>query len=141
MGYTHYWTVERDLTDNEWDRLSGLFQKIINRSRDFNAPLVYEYDQPEKGPEVSKSFVRFNGIGGDGHETFLFSRDACPFSFCKTARKPYDAAVVACLIAAANEFPDAVSFRSDGISEEHADGLRLFNAATDRSLEQSNVEQ
>lgn len=46
--------------------------------------------------------VWFNGTDEDGmsHETFAIYEDEASWSFCKTARKPYDLLVCACLIAA-----------------------------------------
>lgn len=46
--------------------------------------------------------VWFNGTdeGNLSHETFAIYEDEADWSFCKTARKPYDLLVCACLIAA-----------------------------------------
>jgi hypothetical protein len=43
--------------------------------------------------------VCFNGVGDLAHETFVIEKKGSD-DFCKTARKPYDLLVVACLIAA-----------------------------------------
>lgn len=80
--------------------------------------------------------IWFNGIGEDGHETFVFEQSHTIssydrkneqgqyFSFCKTARKPYDTAVVACLIILKHYFGDDLVVRSDGNPKEWAEGLQ-----------------
>ena len=65
----------------------------------------------------------FNGVEGDGHETFVINRvddDHMPhheimvFDFCKTAHKPYDLCVTACLIVLKHHFKDDILVHSDG---------------------------
>lgn len=59
--------------------------------------LAYEYDDPEREPLFSEHEICFNGVRDLGHETFYLSTRGSDFEFCKTARKPYDTAVVAIL--------------------------------------------
>ena len=95
MGYTHYWTM-RSLNDTEWALLSELTRALL--ARPDVAPLVCEeFDVPTKPPIVSENLIRFNGKGDAGHETLYLARPDDDWSFCKTARKPYDVAVVAFL--------------------------------------------
>jgi hypothetical protein len=67
--------------------------------------------------------ICFNGDGMEDldHESFYFSPNASKrekeFSFCKTARKPYDLAVCATLIALKVRIP-GFSYTSDGDAEE-----------------------
>jgi hypothetical protein len=84
--------------------------------------------------------VRFNGSGPNedlGHETFYVARvfrdgyrqerrpgSGLFFQCCKTARKPYDLAVVACLTALKVRVPE-VELSSDGSFEERAHGIAL----------------
>lgn len=54
-------------------------------------------------PVFDGVMVDFNGRDGEkdlGHETFRIEKHRQDWDFCKTARKPYDLLVVACLIAA-----------------------------------------
>ena len=151
MGYTHYWRMSRDFTDTEWLAIMEAACKIIGRARDtFKIPLAYECDQPDRKPEISSAFgIRFNGIGDDGHETFMFTKRMGPepewrkgeghFAFCKTARKDYDAPVVAILIAAKEIAPQAFDWSSDGWLDEHADGLKLANGSCGMYLKWSNA--
>ena len=71
--------------------------------------------------DVNDDGVCFNGIGGNGHEPFCFTREpdslhgkeGFGFTFCKTAQKPYDEVVCAVLLAAIQQGRDfgAVSRR------------------------------
>lgn len=141
MGYTHYWTKTREFTDAEWlDIMTAAASILSTAINSYMITLVYESDQLDKKPLVSDPVIRFNGADDDGHETFYFDRCANDFEFCKTARKDYDAPVVAILIAARNIAPDAISWRSDGWLSEHADAVQLYNEACDADLEWSNVD-
>jgi hypothetical protein len=86
--------------------------------------------------EADTQIVRFNGYGEDSHETFLFSIDgADSFNFCKTARKPYDAVVTACLIHMKEIYGALVDIGSDGYWSEWSDGARLYRNATGLTAE------
>lgn len=147
MGYTHYWSKTRKFTQPEWTAIKKAAQAIIDETP---VELCWEFDREEKPVEISVTKIRFNGLGDDGHETFYFTRSVPPepeyrkgegdFQFTKTARKPYDDAVVACLIAFQDIAPDAFTWSSDGWLHEHGDGLDLFNKACERDLEWSNAE-
>ena len=77
--------------------------------------LCYEYDKPDKPPQIDVDQIRFNGKLADGHETFLLllSEDE-NFAFCKTARKPYDAEVKAVLDLVEKHCPGWLRINSDG---------------------------
>jgi len=72
------------------------------------------------------------------HETFSIEREVEPkkemgidnknttFGFCKTARKPYDVMVTACLILYKYHFEKLVQISSDGDPEEWDTGWRLI---------------
>ncbi len=67
---------------------------------------------PLNTPEFSSKAVVFNGVGENSHETFYIEKKDIDLNFCKTARKPYDLLVCACLIAAADILNYTIS--SDG---------------------------
>lgn len=97
------------------------------------------------GPIITPDGVYFNGDAQqdcDGetadHETFYVKRVYQPeawekpegkqrwyFTFCKTARKPYDVLVTAALIRLAYHFPEACKIESDGDADEWAAGAAL----------------
>lgn len=111
MGYTHYWRRPKRIPFAKWDAFIRDAKKIVETNI---IPLVFEYDEPERGPEVGPNRVRFNGVGEDGHETFLLDWDENDFAYCKTANKPYDLIVCALLIAASYHFGKLIEISSDG---------------------------
>lgn len=124
MGYTHYWRQKRDFTDDEWRSICDRAEVVLEEHEDI---VCYEEDEPHRKPEVSQTCVRFNGKDEAGHETFYLPRKREPrpawddspedegtFHFCKTAYKPYDAAVVEVLIEVRDVAPDAITLSSDG---------------------------
>ena len=141
MGYTHYWRQLRDFTDTEWNELARLTRLITEGwpARNLTAtldPAEFNIDNEE---------IRFNGIGEDGHETFILTKKKRAkmdyeeqeaydrqgaFEFCKTARKPYDKYVVAVLCALSNmkikldqEKHPVLYISSDGNTADWTDGL------------------
>ncbi len=138
MGYTHYWKTTAPIPDDVWQLICGDAEKIILLSP---AKLVWEYDEPNKLPEVKRvkadggdTCIRFNGVGDDGHETFFFEQHATDFSFCKTAQKPYDVAVCAVLAAIADR-TSLVKVSSDGDPSEWEEGLALARQALNRLID------
>ena len=84
----------------------------------------------EDSLKLDSEMVWFNGVGVNSHETFYLHRiskkskhqwdNEIPlgFSFCKTARKPYDEYVVRVLIEYERFFGDVVLISSDGDWDE-----------------------
>lgn len=108
MGYTHYFT---QVTSTEGDDRSYLKFAI-------DAMLI-TLTAEKRGLNidwhVTENEVSINGIGEDSHETFYFTREAnLTFNFCKTAQKPYDEVITACLIALKKAYGDKVDIGSDG---------------------------
>ena len=101
MGYTHYYTQQRDLTDIEWDAIVGIVDEIIRFS-----PVKVHFSANDF------SFI-LNGVE-DSHEDFYLTKINSGFNFCKTARKPYDLVVCASLIMINELVPDAFEIGSDG---------------------------
>ena len=85
MGYTHYWKV-KEVEQNKWDMFVEDLKQVFSAG---SYPIAYDYDS-EQPPKLDETGVRFNGIGDDGHETFMLVNEDYSFDFCKTARKPYD---------------------------------------------------
>ncbi len=87
----------------------------------------------------------FNGDGEEGHESFCFDRVISPgahaqkkphptksttnlyFDFCKTAQKPYDLMVCACLILARAHFGEDIQVLSDGEQQDWDHALDFVN--------------
>ena len=118
MGYTHYHRQQRNFGDQEWRELCREARKILKAT---DVPLTGDYDVDKvRPPIVSPKRISFNGRGKDSHETFEIFKVMGPdqWGFCKTARKPYDAPVVAILTAAATIAPGALALGSDGDERE-----------------------
>jgi len=129
MGYTHYWRQSRRMTDDEWSAVTDGARKIVDVSRRLRIRLAGPVGDGE--PVFTDESLSFNGSfdADEDYETFYLTRGPNDFSFCKTARNPYDAAVVAVLIHAHNAAPDAFSWSSDGSDDEHIDGRNVLKAA------------
>jgi len=115
MGYTHYWK-SNGFTKEQWAELQTLARTIFERANDQDIAIQYESDDT-RPPYISGEFIRFNGVGALGHETFLLEKAPTSFAFCKTARKDYDVVVVAILMAADIVSPE-FEWRSDGQDEK-----------------------
>jgi len=109
MGYTHYWERRsgKDFTVKKWNKYVRDCKKLHD-----NLPkeVVVQFEEDDCIPaQFDEKAVRFNGVGSEAHETFAINR-VCPeqpawrekneshFDFCKTAYKPYDLLVTACLL-------------------------------------------
>ena len=132
MGYTHYFKqIKRMPVESKKVAMANI-QKIVADA--YDADLIQrEYDDIQK-PVANSRIVRFNGIGDDGHETFYLSpnttKEIDVFNFCKTARKPYDVVVTACLIALMLETTSEYwNISSDGdmfFEDEWQNGLSYY---------------
>lgn len=134
MGYTHYWYVKRD-ADREKLAEAG---REMGRAVEASAVPLADWNgegRPQADSEGGPGTVRFNGQGPeDDHETFSWPPDLGErqeylsgnqdevFTFCKTARKPYDAVVVACLLRAKAIMGDAIRVHTDAGDEEEFAG-------------------
>lgn len=158
MGYTHYWYVKRD-ADRE--KVAEAGRQMAEAVREATVELAggLGTGEPELGEDGT---VWFNGRGPeDNHETFAWPPDLddaqgwrpaalgdsdSVFTFCKTARKPYDAVVVACLLRAKAVLGDAIRVATDAQSPEEfagsevSEGWRDVNAQLGHPTEDSGGE-
>jgi hypothetical protein len=100
LSYTHYWRV-RNTTEwlKTWPQLIADVQRIADEA---GVPLNYDGDE-EDGIELNGS--------ESSCETFILEPEATGFSFCKTARRPYDLIVTAILLRAWQLAGKAISLR------------------------------
>jgi len=129
MGYTHYWGQKRSFTDNEWNAIMRCAE-VIFAAEARGKVVLCSWDGTGK-PEITQEYISFNGdeTTGDDHETFRLDKNQPEkdswvtaetykkegaFIFCKTARKPYDSAVVRMLAMIKVVAPSAVDISSDG---------------------------
>ena len=114
MGYTHYFQLDREATQREWDS----FTKGVLKLRESAWEIAID-------GTVTPDYIDINGIGKDSHENFVIQRTNTRWSFCKTNQKPYDELVTAVLILAHYTFPNFY-LSSDGEWSEWKDGRQLF---------------
>jgi hypothetical protein len=122
MGYTHYWTNSKNSTPSDArSKFTLAFNLLREHSPDILGDVV-----------ITKDYIEFNGIDSDQHETMVIDfTGGGNLVFCKTARKPYDKFVVACLVLA-DMMGIIDEWSSDGESDDHKEGkLMLYEVLTD----------
>lgn len=153
MGFTHYFYRVKELPKETFTLWVEDVTKILNNLPEHSSsaggyykdfPLTIRGAKGTGKPTINRYLVSLNGDAnskdeGDSdlaHETFYVPRLYQPeswqttengkyFQFCKTARKPYDLAVVACLIRFAYRFGKDVDVSSDGDDVDWEPGLML----------------
>jgi hypothetical protein len=131
MGYTHYFTFKK-APKGKASQIETNYQKaLIDCQR-----IILAYSNVNGGLSGFSAHTKLGQYGGlnvngskeDGHETFVlrehFSQNES-FNFCKTARKPYDTVVTACLIVLSYRLGACIDVSSDGDATDWTEGLRL----------------
>lgn len=144
MGYTHYWTFQKpkrgqasqneknyQLAIRQCQRMIRALNAELKREDEKNPSRLSGYSVHTKVTQYGGLF--FNGTAELGHEPFVlrehFSQNES-FNFCKTAQKPYDLAVTACLIVLKHYLGETIDVSSDGQGEDWTDGLTLAKRLT-----------
>lgn len=154
MGYTHYWYY------NPSQSKSGTtepFTKALTEIQKYKAHLeerglVVRGPMGEESPVLTSEMIAYNGDSSTGlaHESFCVERELQTprngFSFCKTARKPYDTMVCLSIIALFEAFsdPSVFSYSSDGDEEEWEDAYAIYreiNGQEPPTLDQASPPQ
>jgi hypothetical protein len=117
MGYTHYWTLENGIEQEDWNKFLEGARKVIETAKEAGIALE---------DNSAGAAIHFNGVGADAHETFNITSEDVGFEFCKTAFKPYDAVVTAILIHAKDCFGSAIKVTSDGNWVDWEGGTLLY---------------
>jgi len=131
IGYTHYWELSNISQHSaRWKTVIIDMSKIIAVS-----PVLLGDACGFNAPSISATEVLFNGRheNDQDHETFHFPGEG-GFNFCKTASKPYDIVVTACLAAAKDIFGSEISVGSDGDPEDWVAGVALAEYVLGRSI-------
>jgi len=148
MGYTHYFRSKKTSPEKWNQIVEDCKKLVANMpSYNTNAETYYADnlllidDQQGGEPILNEKEILFNGTDANfnydennypamSHETFHLEQNPQPFypsqkdvngyifKFCKTARKPYDLIVQACLLVYKHYSPDTISLGSDGDDEE-----------------------
>jgi len=127
MGYTHYFGILKSPTPEQWEPIRKAVRKIFD-NKALGSLIRFESNSTEP-PLADEDVIRFNGIEDEGHETFYLPREDEGFQFCKTARKPYDDIVTACLIIVNHFAPSCYDIGSDGDPENWEVGQQIAEAA------------
>ena len=140
MGYTRYWTQQRDFQEDEFAEIGRDVGAILSCAAETASIAICNMAaEPNTRPEITPALIGLNGTddGDLGHEGFVIERVRTPregcaaplgWNFCKTARKPYDRAVTAVLCYLATVV-EAFDVTSDGRGADFLDGLELARAA------------
>lgn len=136
MGYTHYFTFKpapkgtAELVEKRYQAALRECQRLVkayNSTAEGDARLSGYSAHTKLG---AYGGLDVNGKGDNAHEPFTlrehYSQNVGS-NFCKTAYKPYDTVVVACLALLKYRLGDLIEIGSDGSREDWALGV-LFAA-------------
>jgi len=140
MGYTHYWDTnsiqgQAQQQEKSFKRAITQCQKIIqgyNTSLKSQDPKHYARLAGYSAHAQINQYggLSINGVQEEGHESFdireHFNQNT-EGDFCKTAQKPYDVVVVACLATLKHYLKEGFNVSSDGDAADWADGVKLAN--------------
>ena len=129
MGYTHYWTFKKPAKGKS-EHAEKQYQKAIAECAKICRTYYKEYGGLSGYSAHTKpgqyGGLLVNGAGADGHEDFSlrehYSQNET-FNFCKTAQKPYDLVVVACLAILKHRLGNLIEVSSDGESLDWKNGV------------------
>lgn len=126
-GYTHYWKWKAPPDQPRVERAVAEMNRLVEAKR----------EMLDIGDAGGPDAILFNGIGDAAHETFGFPlapfAGKPEFNFVKTAMKPYDAVVTACLIVARDHFTkEELEISSDGTWDAWRAGRDLYIAVLER---------
>jgi len=131
MGYTHYWTMKK-AKRGQSAQLENDYQRAVLACAKI-AKAYYKDIGGLSGYTAHTALgayggIELNGKGDDAHEPFILREhysETRELDFCKTARKPYDVVVTACLIALKYHLGDNIEISSDGNCCDWVEGLEL----------------
>jgi hypothetical protein len=133
MGYTHYWSFKQsprgqaEKTEQSYLKAVKDCHKVIIAYSKANGGLSGYSAHTKLGKYGG---IKVNGSGDNAHEDFSLREHYSQnleesFNFCKTAEKPYDVVVVACLIVLAYRLKGLVNVSSNGRQADWTEGLKL----------------
>ena len=119
MGYTRYYTIKKSLDETKFKEYSKVCKEVCEYlQKEYDYKLVNYVGEQGSQPEFSDALISFNGEEDLSHESFSISTKGKGFDFTKTARKPYDSSVLACLYLAKKFFKDDIDISSDGENDD-----------------------
>lgn len=136
MGYTHFFSSTREITEEEWSRFLTFTRKAIRLSH-----VKIRGGLGEGPPTIEQGHISLNGDGADSAETFYIRRRGTD-DFCKTYEKPYDIVVSACLTYLARHCDfdvgsDGLGYDYDYFDEGWAGGMSLCDLTEERLADEN----
>ena len=129
MGYTHYFPHKK-VSKSVWtDILAGCKRAYALLPKNIKITGGSGYGAK---PLFGEDEILFNGDAEEdlAHETFaLYRESGGGFAFCKTAQKPYDVLVVACLLIYHHFSPSTIEISTDGDKGDWEAGHALAERA------------
>lgn len=133
MGFTHYWDMTRNISERNFKKLTSDMKKIEAFVEAITEPTeafsLHHANGENKGVLYYSDTFGFNGDGSIGadHESMHINLGANDsWTFCKTARKPYDLAV--CLILISLKYHiRSTRVSSDGDTADWQNAFNLWN--------------
>jgi hypothetical protein len=141
MGYTHYWKVRSTASPDVIEAARSDMERVIAAAAAHGVSLANAHGEHGTVPGDFDGRWGFNGVDDDSYEAFLWPPDpdvdvdqaGFRFDFCKTNWRPYDAAVVACLLVAKERLGPDMQMGTDAEEEEAwAPGISLFRSTFGR---------
>ena len=146
MGYTHYWSLkDSTISQKNFDKVLKDVKKIENALEHTEEKLFDGvgrklgvcYTGSESNGKFEADGFLFNGNSAEGedHETMSLHVGENDWSFCKTARKPYDIAVCMVLLSLKYHVRSTnVSSDGDGSQDEWGQAFDLWKTIFNRSV-------
>lgn len=143
MGYTHYWTFKKapkgaaTKTEATYKKALIECQKVVKAYYAVNGGISGFTAHTKLGQYGG---LAVNGKGEEGHEAFVMPEhyndnfERSSFGFCKTAQKPYDVVVVACLAVLKHRLGDLIEVRSDGYPSDWERGVNMASNILKRDI-------
>jgi hypothetical protein len=141
MGYTHYWTFTKPKGIKVEEIEAKYKQAIFECSKvalHYNSDMLKVLRPEDRLSGYSAHCkpgkyggFKINGKGDNAHEDFTLREHYMQnigqdnFNFCKTAMKPYDIVVTACLAILKYRLGDAIQVSSDGDASDWEAGTKL----------------
>ena len=152
MGFTHYFGHKKTSKIN-WALIVEDCKKLrVKLPKDIYIDGCFAHPEAQ----FTDKIIHFNGSDKDfkweqrekgespenRHETFVLKQEGSNgFTFCKTARKPYDLLVCACLLVYKHHSPKTMELSSDGESEDWADAEKFVKDVLGYEMKFAEIER
>lgn len=147
MGYTHYWSfkpAKKGTAKQVEIKYQKALQECAKVAREYNKQCAENgltnerlsgYTAHSKSGEYGG--LQINGKADLAHEEFTLREHYSEneSDFCKTARKPYDIVVVACLAILKYRLGELIDIGSDGYNDDWNAGVDLARRITKRAIQ------